>query len=116
MEGNNQKVIEKIFQNKQNEIFFAKRKISKKIFYLLVTNTKIKKIFFTEPVFKQISKKNISAIKALNIEVKIVESKRGRKQKINKKQISKIKKLKTAKRKFQISKSYFYKIKKQKSV
>jgi len=115
LSGDNKKVIEKIMENKNERIFFIKRKISKKIFYLLVTNTKIQKILISKSVYKQISKKNISAIKKLNIEVKIMKSKRGRPKEFNKNKILKIKKFKTAKRKFQISKSNFYKIKKQKN-
>jgi hypothetical protein len=115
LQGNNQKVIEKIMESKNNEIFIAKRKLSKKLFYLLITNTKIKKLLISKPVYKQISKKNIEAIKNLNIEVKIIKSERGRPIKFNKNKISKIKKYKTAKRKFMISKTSFYNFKKQKS-
>lgn len=114
LRGNNKEIIEIIMKNKEKTIFHIKRKISKKIFYLLVTNTKVKKILISEPVFNQISKKNIEALKGVGIEIKIIKNKRGRPEKYNKKIIKKIKKFGTAKRKFNISKTSFYKIKKQK--
>jgi hypothetical protein len=115
LKGNNEELIEKILKSKNYEIFWVKRKMSKKLFYLLITNTKIKKILITEPIYKQISKKNLEAIKNINIDVKIIKNKRGRPKKFNENIISKIKKYSTAKRKFNISRTLFYKIKKQKS-
>ena len=116
--GNNQKVIKQITENAKTEIFFVKRKLSKRLFYILVASTRIKKIFLTKPVYNQISKKNISALKNMNIEVKIIKSERGRPKKFGKGTISKIqkiKKFKTAKMKFKISKRSFYNFKKSKS-
>lgn len=114
LRGNNKEIIEKIMKNKEKTIFHIKRKTSKKLFYLLITNTKIKKILISEPVLNQTSKKNIGALKGIGIEVKVIKNKRGRKKKYNEKIIRKIKKYKTAKRKYNISKTSFYKIKKQK--
>ena len=118
LSGNNQNVIRQITKNASTEKFYVKRKLSKRLFYVLVASTKIKKIFLTKPVYKQISKKNISALKSMNIEVKIIESKRGRPKKFGKGTVSKIKKIKnfrTAKMKFKISKKSFYNFKKSKS-
>jgi hypothetical protein len=115
LKGNNNEIIKTIMKNKEKSIFHIKRKTSKKLFYLLVTNTKVKKILISEPVFNQTSKKNIEALKGLNIEVKIIKNKRGRPKKYNEKEIKKIKKYKTAKRKYNLSKTSFYKLKKQKN-
>jgi hypothetical protein len=115
LKGNNDEIIKTIMKNKEKSIFHIKRKTSKKLFYLLVTNTKVKKILISEPVFNQTSKKNIEALKGLNIEVKIIKNKRGRPKKYNEKEIKKIKKYKTAKRKYNLSKTSFYKLKKQKN-
>jgi len=118
LSGNNQQVIKQITENAGTEKFFVKRKLSKRLFYILVASTRIKKIFLTNPVYKQISKKNISALKSMNIEVKIIKSERGRPKKFGRGTISKIKKIKkfkTAKMKFKISKRSFYNFKKSKS-
>lgn len=118
LSGTNLQVIKQITDNAKTEKFFVKRKLSKRLFYILVASTRIKKIFLTKPVYKQISKKNISALKSMNIDVKIIKSERGRPKKFGKGTISKIKKIKkfkTAKMKFKISKRSFYNFKKSKS-
>lgn len=118
LSGTNQQVIKQITDNAKTENFFVKRKLSKKLFYILVASTRIKKIFLTKPVYKQMSKKNISALRSMNLEVKIIKSERGRPKKFGKgtvSKIQKIKKYKTAKMKFKISKRSFYNFKKSKS-
>ena len=80
LKGKVKDILKQILENKEEEMFFIKTKIGKRVLYALLEFTNARKIVFSKGVYKQIPKRYIEAIKKTGVEVKVKTLRRGRRE------------------------------------
>ncbi|MEM4331781.1 MAG: hypothetical protein QW500_00705 [Candidatus Micrarchaeia archaeon] len=80
--GKNSEVISTIYNNRASEEFIIRRKVSKKILYLLLEATRVKKIIISKNIARTLPKKSLSALEKTGVQVCILDYvKKGRRKK-----------------------------------
>ncbi|MEM3060614.1 MAG: hypothetical protein QXW70_02195 [Candidatus Anstonellales archaeon] len=83
LSGNRTKILDIIKNNTESEEFVLKVKPSKILFSILLTKTRVKRIFVSNGILKTIPAKVLKAFPTVGVKLIKIDLKRGRKEKVN---------------------------------
>jgi hypothetical protein len=81
IKGNNSEVLRKVDENSECTKLYIKRKVSNKLLYFILQKTNVEEIIISKRLCNALPKKSIEAMRKIGVRVRIVDAKRGRKNK-----------------------------------